>query len=204
MQLHDLNHWPTRLPCIRQIDSSDGESMCIAIAQASSRDQIAFNPDFFPGLLCTKTTQVSHLIAKISPGIDGFESYMFYFQRKKNIKKEVIWATFLLTSVINRENKSSTSSFAELGVPAILKFEPVLLKKKTRAQVLFCSKESTWASRPSLWPSQICCTCRSSQDLLRRTRTYRRLLLLFYVFSFYVLLTHNSNNVLFCRFFWIP
>lgn len=55
---------------------------------------------------------------------------MFYFQRKKNIKNEVIWATFLLTSVINRENKSSTSSFAELGVPAILKFEPVLLKKK--------------------------------------------------------------------------
>ena len=138
MQLHDLNQWPTRLPCIRQIDSSDGESMCIAIAQASSRDQIAFNPDFFPGLLCTKITQVSHLIAKISHSIDGLESYMFYFQRKKNIKKEVIWATFLLTSVINRENKSSTSSFAELGVPAILKFEPVLLKKKTRAQVLFC------------------------------------------------------------------
>lgn len=52
---------------------------------------------------------------------------MFYFQRKKNIKKEVIWAAFRLTSVINRENKSSTSSFAELGVPAILKFEPVLL-----------------------------------------------------------------------------
>lgn len=26
-------------------------------------------------------------------------------------------------------------------------------------------------------------------------------LIAFYVFSFYVLLTHNSNNVLFCRFF---
>lgn len=125
----------------RDCHASDGESMCIAIAQASSRDQIAFNPDFFPGLLCTKTTQVSHLIAKISPGIDGFESYMFYFQRKKNIKKEVIWATFLLTSVINRENKSSTSSFAELGVPAILKFEPVLLEKKRGLKFCFVRRK---------------------------------------------------------------
>lgn len=71
---------------------------------------------------------------------------MFYFQRKKNIKKEVIWATFLLTSVINRENKSSTSSFAELGVPAILKFEPVLLKKKKNAGSSFVLFERKYMS----------------------------------------------------------